>query len=153
VLRILSSVVLLGFTFAQDRLLDPKSIPDELAYTAIFFVVRTAPPPHWNYETRLKWLTDRGLDGPAGQKVIRIADRYFAIHETVEAELAAFNAQRRNSLTPEAQDERARIEAKRTVAMREAIQSLRTELVTSAALENVNQLITGVKSDMKVRAR
>jgi hypothetical protein len=149
-----AGVFLLFFAeHAPAQVLSPKAIPDELAYSAVFHVIRTAPTPHWDYETRQTWLIARGFDRLSAQKLIRIADNYFKVHEEVEAALSELNERTAKSLKPEAADERARIEAKRLVAMRDAMRSIQTELVSTDTLAKVAALIEGVKESMKVRSR
>lgn len=140
------------FLLAPSQSAQTPPVPDELAYTVIFHVIRSAPPPHWDHETCQQWLMDRGVERKYAQRLIRVADRYFQVHQQVEAELAAFNGRTRNSLAPEAQSERNRIEQKRAGAMREAIQSLRLEMDTLRAQQSVSDLLTEVKRSIKIKA-
>jgi hypothetical protein len=140
-------------SMGQERILPPEQVPDEIAYTVVFHVIRTGQPPRWDYETRRKWLMDRGLSHYAAQTMIRTADRYFKIHEEIEAELASWNSKVQNSLSSQAADERSRIEAKRTVALQEAIESIRNELPGPEVSDNIRSLIAQIKQGVKVRAR
>jgi hypothetical protein len=134
-----------------ERMMDPSRIPDELAYTALFHVIRTAPPPHWDWETCREWLVNKGVDAVSAQRLIGIAGRYFPIHDQVEGELLAFNERVRNSLSESAQAERSRLEARRAAALRDAMKAVKEAMDSPAAGKQLAVLIQDIKNHMKVQ--
>nr|MCU0229734.1 hypothetical protein [Bryobacterales bacterium] len=73
-----------------------STIPDDIAYVALFHVVYDAPKPHWDRETCIEWLRERLLTWHQALMVIEAANRYMQIHKEVEQDLEHFHRQTQN---------------------------------------------------------
>ena len=127
------------------------SIPDSIAYTALYHVVHDAPPPHWEHETCLSWLAERGLTGLHAQAVMFAANRYMQKHAEFESELRLLNIEVRNSLTSEAQARRSAIENRRGAELSASIKQLQRELGAEGAAK-LADLIQKVKAGIYMKA-
>jgi hypothetical protein len=127
-----------------------KAIPDSIAYTALYHVVYDAPAPHWDRETCLSWLAERGLSGLQAQAVIFAANRYMAKHVQFEVELRTLNNETRNSLGSPAQARRNDVENRRSAEITASIKQLDQDVGPEGAAK-VLALIQNVKSGINMK--
>ncbi|MCX6608809.1 MAG: hypothetical protein NTV52_35165, partial [Acidobacteria bacterium] len=92
----LFTLLLLSLSFVLSVYPQPNLAPsnapsDEIAYTALFHVVRAAPAPHWDTANCEAWLEKRGLIGGEATIIITAATAYYARQQVAELALARIN--------------------------------------------------------------
>lgn len=147
----LAVLTLLSFsalpTFAQQV---NTQIPDSVAYTALYYVVHDAPSPHWDHDTCLSWLAERGLTGLHAQTVMFAANRYMVKHAQIESEMLILNNESRNSLASRTQARRAELEARRGAELSASIKRIQQDIGPEGAAK-LAELIQNVKSRINMK--
>jgi hypothetical protein len=92
------TLALASAAFPQESLVPASAIPDDIAYTAMFYVVRTAPAPHWDRETCTRWLEARGFLGDEINVIIEHATRFYAELQVAETKLDKVNKENAGNL-------------------------------------------------------
>ena len=127
-------------------------IPDSIAYTAIYYVVHDAPKPHWDRETCLTWLKERGLSDMQAHYVFFAANRYMKKHAAIEEELRIVNTETGNSLAPQVQHRRSEIETRRSLELTASIKQLQQDFGSGGAAKLAG-LILNVKQDINMKKK
>jgi len=70
---------------------NPERIPDSEAYQMLFLVMRSAPPPHWDFETKINYLKPAGFQPHEVHQLVLAADRFVARSRPVEDQIKAVN--------------------------------------------------------------
>jgi hypothetical protein len=136
----------------QHPTVPPELVPDHIAFTALFYVIRDAPPPHWDRPTVARWLEARGFEGDAGEILVRSANRFYERHHDVESRLAQLNQATRNSLAPVVAAQRQVLQDEARNIAESAAAELR--LVLPAPLKlRLAGVIADIKQNMKMRER
>jgi hypothetical protein len=135
----------------QAKLVPANLISDDIAYTAMSFVIRDAAPPHWDRPTVLKWLEQRGFVGEEALLLVRSATTFYEKHQEVESRLAAFNQQHRNALTPDTTPGRQALENERKEVTKAAIADLQGILPASSR-QRLGALLSEIKSNIRMKA-
>jgi hypothetical protein len=137
--------------FSQQNLVPPALISDDVAFTALFFVARDAPPPHWDRATVINWLGQRGIVDDDAVLVIKIASKFYEKHVDIETRLGKLNKESQNSLSKETVAKRKAIESEAA----SAIAASRSELMNSSPLlarQKIAPTIAEIKQNIKMKA-
>jgi hypothetical protein len=137
----------------QPVLVPAEQIPDEIAYTAFFFVVSDGDPSHWDVSIRVKWLEERGFNYAEAAHLIAAANRFRRAHTEVESALAQVNRDYAvNPLTGGAKAARQRVRERIPLVLRETLQELNTRM-GSEGLQKLALHIQQMKREIKMKAR
>lgn len=139
--------------YAQQKLVPASAIPDEIAYTALFYVVRTAPAPHWDRQTCLGWLEKRGFVGDEATLIIDTATAFYARQQQSELDLARINrenAGRLLSASVEAQRKAVRVRISGYVTA--AVSDIE-RLLPSNSRANLQKVASEIKQNIKMKAQ
>ncbi len=158
-IEMMKSILFIGLLLAVEisssaqKFAIPESIPDEIAYTALFFVVRPAPKPHWDHETRLSWLAKRGFQDMEAQVIINSAIRFDKARKQMELALTETNASfGKNSLTTAANQSRDRIQTQWVSEALSIRNTLQGSLTTSGVVK-LFDLILDIKRNIKMKVQ
>jgi hypothetical protein len=139
-------------SFAQ-KFATPESIPDEIAYTALFFVVRPAPKPHWDHETRLSWLAKRGFQDMEAQAIIESAIKFDRARIQMESALSETNSSYgKSSLSAAANQSRDKIQTQWVSEVLSIRNRLQGSLTTSGVVR-LSDLILDIKRNIKMKVQ
>lgn len=138
---------------AQDRFVPPSAIPEEVAHTALLFVVREAPFPHWDRATSSSWLEARGFRGDEVTQIIQRATRFHADYRVLEEALRRLDRENAGNLhSPSVQAERQTLRAQMTATVAVAVSDIRKMLPAPSRLR-LDGLIAEVKSGIQMKAK
>ncbi|MFN3326575.1 MAG: hypothetical protein ACK5AZ_24015 [Bryobacteraceae bacterium] len=139
--------------YAQQPLVPANQIPDEIAATALFYVVGAGPQPHWDDETRANWLKNRGFTELEASHIISAATRFRMEHAEIEGDLVKVNQAHRGDVQSQAarqQREEIRIRVSRLLATR--ILELEHTLGPIGA-SKFRQHLAAMKHEIKMKSR
>lgn len=154
----LFTLLLLSLSFVlsayPQQTVAPSNGPtDEIAYTALFHVVRTAPAPHWDTETCLAWLEQRGLVGGEATTIITAATAYYAKQQVAERELAHINQENVGRLLADsAEAQRVAVRKQLSADIADAATSI-TRILPLEGKKKLGLLVADIKANIKVKAR
>lgn len=141
---ILLKTALLSFAFAQQA-----AVPDDVAWSILFQILRTAPAPHWDFETKCNWLAPAGLSAADVNVLQNGANRYFQRVAPVETRLKqhhqAFKGQLEDRSAIEGE---ANLQRERNRLLYLTVDEVRSEL-PAAARERVSAKIEDIKRNTK----
>lgn len=126
-------------------------VPDEIAHIALYHVIYDAPKPHWDRDTCIQWLNERGIDAKTAQALIATASKYMSKHAAIESELVEFNRQTKNSLASEVQAKRLMIEQRRHRELRMLNEELNAAIGPEGRIR-LSRLLLDVKSNIKINS-
>jgi hypothetical protein len=141
-------VVIFAFISAAVGAQTP-AVPDEVAYTILFQILRTAPPPHWEFQTKCNWLAPYGLSPEEVNELQNSANRFMQRIGPLDEKLKRHHEVFRQRLTsPEAQAGEAAIRQERAQALWTTVGELlgRLPIATRAKL---NQKLEEIKSNTR----
>jgi hypothetical protein len=104
-------------------------VPEEEAWVLFFLVMRTLPPPHWDFATKVNYLKGSGLSDGQVLRIVEAADEYFRRTESLDQKIEAIyeaNPEGRN--TPEVESEVARIREQKRSILRGVVSDLKIRL-------------------------
>jgi hypothetical protein len=133
----------------QEKLVPAKDIPDEVAYTILFNIVRDAPPPHWDRETCRGWLQERGFRYDDAEKIIQVATEFHEKQRATEAKLVQLDRESHGSLSTGWASERARLGEEISEAARDAARRLLL-LLNQAGRLSLPETIQDIRAKMKM---
>lgn len=124
-------------------------VPDEVAYMFLFRVLRDAPPPHWDFQTKCNWMSKQGLSPDEVQILVNIANEFVSKTAAIEKKLTAHHDSFRGRLLdPAAQTAEALLRADLTVASRDAAKMAQGAL-SPVGLRKVQAKIGEIKKNVK----
>jgi hypothetical protein len=141
------SFVSLGFS---QELVPADRISDHIPQMALFYVVRDAPPPHWDHNTVLGWLEKRGFVGDEAELIIRAATRFYDRHRDVENRLARLNQDNRNSLAPAVAVQRQALQTEARSVVAVTFDELQRGLPIQSR-QKLSNLLADIKQNIKMR--
>lgn len=142
----------MGLISQTQALVTADRIPDDVAYTALFMVVREGPKGHWDWDTRNKWLTERGFDSREATEIALAGTRFSKTLAQMEIELAEINRRYgSSSLSAEAKRERDAAKGRISTALSVERVKLNTDL-GAAGRARLTALISSMKKDIKMNA-
>ncbi len=131
----------------------PSAVPDEIAYSTLFQILRTEPPPHWDHQTKCNWLAPDGLRDEDVFLLVRAADEYFrrvaGLNEKLKRHYAAFAGRIQSA---EAQAGEAQIQQERTQELLAVRTDLRARLTTKA-LAGLDSRIAEIKRNSRLASQ
>jgi hypothetical protein len=142
----LSTICLLGqLAVAQSS----SQLPDEIAYSIVFQILRTAPPPHWEVQTKCNWLAPNGLTETDVNELVNAANRYFLraapLNEKPKQHHEAFKGRLQSA---EARQIEASIQREMTTLLFSVVAELRGQL-SPKALAGLDSRIAEIKRNTK----
>lgn len=141
-----------GLLSQTQSLVPSDRIPDEVAYTALFMVVREGPKGHWDWETRNKWLTERGFDEREATEIALAATRFSKASAQLEIELAEVNRRHSgNLLSADAKRERDQVRNRISAALLAERTKLDRDL-GPAGRAKLTAFVASMKKDIKMNA-
>jgi hypothetical protein len=137
----------------QHVLVPAEQIPDEIAYTAFFFVVSDGDPSPWDVSIRVKWLEERGFNYADAARLIAAANRFRRAHTEVGSALAQVNRDySAGPLTAGAKAARQRVRQRIPLVLRETLQELNTGM-RSEGMQKLAVYIQQMKREIRMKAR
>jgi hypothetical protein len=124
----LTALLLLSITSNGNGQSVQSQVPDNIAFLALYHVFHDAPPPHWDRETCIGWLRERGVEYRAAERIIQAATQYMQKHAQIEAELRQLNQLSANSLDSKTQQQLQALETRRSQEMAAVNDRLRADL-------------------------
>jgi hypothetical protein len=111
-------------------------VPEEEAWVLFFLVMRTLPPPHWDFATKVNYLKGSGLSDSQVLDIVQAADEYFRRTEPLDHKIKSIyeaNPERRSA--PEVESGVARIREEKRWILRSIISDLKIRWSPWAALK------------------
>ncbi len=111
-------------------------IPEDEAWVLFFLVMRTMPPPHWDFETKVSYLQSSGLQLPDIARIVRAADAYFSEVRPLDEQILRIhraNAGRNNA--PDVVKEVSGLEERKRAVLLRIVSDLKLQLAPSEALK------------------
>lgn len=134
---------------AQQPQLRPDEIPDEIAYTALFYVIRDAPPPHWDRDASRRWLAQRGFSYGQAEIMIDVATAFSAQHRKLEAGiLAMFKEYPGGIMSQAAQSRQKQMQAEIGAFIRAHAAEVRKRLGPSGS-PRLDEVVLEIKRDVR----
>jgi hypothetical protein len=118
----------------QAASLQVREIPDDIAYTAVFFLLRSAPSEGWDLDTRGNWLSARGFVDRESRVIVRAATEFCVANAALT--------------TPAALRDDREMQQKTARLLAEVRASL-IETLGPAAAQRFRQLITEAKKSIQ----
>lgn len=137
--------------FGQEtrKLVPAEQLSDEISYTALFYVVRSAPAPHWDLATRTNWLKARGFDENEASYIIAAGTSFSQKHAEIEKELRQVHLKHAGLLmSTDAQNEQRAVQQKTAGALSAVLSELGTRIGPNG-LTKLASHVANMKKDIK----
>lgn len=114
----------------------PAVVPEDEAWVLFFLVMRTMPPPHWDFATKVNYLKPSGLSEGDVFRIVRAADEYFRRTQPLDDQIRrVYQANPGRSNAPEVESQAARLREEKQWILRSVVSELKIQLSPADVLK------------------